>query len=49
MSYNTLRGRLVQAFQVSGVGLIHSKPIPDGWLENLFVHTHTSNPQGMGF
>ena len=44
-----LRGRLVQRFQVSGMGLVHSKPILDVWLENLFVQTHTSNPQGMSF
>ena len=44
-----IQGRLVQDFQVSSMGLVHSKPITDVWLENLFVQTHTSNPQGMGF
>ena len=42
-----LRGRLVQAFLVSGMGFVHYKPIPDVWLRILFHQTHSSNPQGM--
>ena len=44
---NNTRGRLVHGFLESGMGFVHSKPIPDVWSEKTESETHTLNPQGI--